>query len=1627
MSYWEYFGNIQDKFKQKPGTGPQPLNADGRLGFGLTLDIATSLPKNPATYDKNIREARDLATDANNLLESGRQKLISGSGAVIGKPAGIAAGAVIGSAIPGVGTTIGAGVGAAAYGIAELDKVTDGKLTTALMAGTKGVRSNYAFTRDVAKHDAGMGILSGLLMIGVGVGAAAAIIGSGGAATPAVFAGLLAAYGTGKAQREVAKAGLFESISKDIEKSARLSETAVGQERYNVGRDVVHVASKITTIETLGDTSKGIGAITSGLINIGFEAAVSPDIKAVQLGGIGLRGALVGGISDPSSGLIASKFAKSSMGAKYLAKRLADDVDLLTRTGAGEKTVYTPVFEFYRNNDVATILERGNFKDNEFGQIGANLVAGKSDEAISLVLRVGRGDKNAIAELEAKHPATFAEMLRYEGVLDTIDARIPFSSLEKFQPTLNGKQIPIATEVIENELKDLRTQYSWLDKSLKLDSALQDTTVSRIPGIERLRNDIAKQRAVNKLEQAATDTISRETTFGNIVQTVYQKNALSAKIITIHRRLDDAPHQTVNFNEAIQSATRVRTTMREAIVQKVFPPAEAKNFYDSFITAKNETEKLGVIQQITERVFEQVANKYNVPASIKDLVLTEYITLTKRNRSKAKVANAENKAYMIDEAGDVVKDPHLISQLANGAYLPDVALIDKAFARYAKRKGEEVGLPINAAIMGKAVIDEFNSIWRYFTLARVGFPINILRDSTLRTWADGALFLSFKALTEQSMEAISKSANTAQQIRRWGAGVVDPKKNMKNIREQVSLNESALLAAKESLSRAKYDPLKPPKEMSPELKRLVDYVNVIESTVKELRRQEDALVQGIPSKRVGRDKITVSGYDFPAAFSGRFGDLSFQKLRGKDDIRGLLASVRELEMAEVRRDRVGGHSVKAIDNEDIHLQAWDNTINNILRNDPISREIMSRNVKNLTPAQIEKEVVDWIRSPKSGTIVERFGYDKELKRDMRYGDAKVIYQRAAAAINQFAPDIKLQELIMADKANVLELKKMYPDLSKRPDVISDLAMDLLGQSNVVRNFSNKTKDVVTWMATVPTSRLSYNPYFQAKYEQKLQSMVAVANAQGRKLSDVNQAQFESTARAYAIAEYRKKINSFNRDMNYPAWIDYVMAFFPAVVEQWRAYGKIALEHPEFPLKVQQMMAIPSQISQVQVDEFGTEYTEVTLPILGIKGRIPTSWFNPYNPTGGHILSAGPVATATVNEVAKRVDLPAKFTEAILPFGTQANAFGALTPNTIRRGGQGFQALFLKSGEQYNKDMSMFMDMKRKEFEDENHAKPTAKELANIYNESSKDSISLAILRALGAGVLPSQPRYVSPLQVYSDLLSKYNREYGTEGNERFTNDYPEYYLLVDKLTDSTSGLRSDDTAVGLVKKNKGIVEEMVATVGEKNLSVLGAVFNDDDYNFSSTAQAYLVTNAIPGTRTKFKEQGAALENARSSIVTDGWRKWNQLIETVTLSLRDSNLSPSSGYGKVVLDTYKKNFVEQMRQENSLWVKEKESASFAEKRNSTIDALTIAANSDMWKDLAKQPRWHTLVEYLNFRYDVYDELKRRNTTITTDKATDIKRKADDYVAKLRSEDINFGKFYDRYFDGDEFDYVPEGEK
>ena len=95
-------------------------------------------------------------------------------------------------------------------------------------------------------------------------------------------------------------------------------------------------------------------------------------------------------------------------------------------------------------------------------------------------------------------------------------------------------------------------------------------------------------------------------------------------------------------------------------------------------------------------------------------------------------------------------------------------------------------------------------------------------------------------------------------------------------------------------------------------------------------------------------------------------------------------------------------------------------------------------------------------------------------------------------------------------------------------------------------------------------------------------------------------------------------------------------------------------------------------------------------------------------------------------------------------------------------------------------------------------------------------------------------------------------------------------------------------------------------------------------------------------------------------------------------------------------------------------------------NKTVDALTYVLNNDkMWKDLSQNPRWYAVLNYLNFRYDVNQQLKMIGTTIDGNNAIHVREDVREFVDTLKNQSPDFVKFYERYFENDKFDYVPGG--
>jgi hypothetical protein len=373
---------------------------------------------------------------------------------------------------------------------------------------------------------------------------------------------------------------------------------------------------------------------------------------------------------------------------------------------------------------------------------------------------------------------------------------------------------------------------------------------------------------------------------------------------------------------------------------------------------------------------------------------------------------------------------------------------------------------------------------------------------------------------------------------------------------------------------------------------------------------------------------------------------------------------------------------------------------------------------------------------------------------------------------------------------------------------------------------------------------------------------------------------------------------------------------------------------------------------------------------------------------------------------------------------------AYTPNTWRKASEMYNA-WKGDGEQFNKDVNMISKQYLFDFIEDNDRQPNPSEFNQIQIRGEKDALAMSVLKFVSSLTLPQQPKMRTAISYYQDRFSEAIKLDPINGSENFMKDNPDYFMLADRLTNNLSGIRSDETAVALLERNNFATREIVTNIAD--LSALGAVFNDDNYAFSSAADAWLRTQKIPGLDSKYKASEASLLNMKSTIVNKGWTDWFKLIQVVSTEMKKPpyNLDPARGYGDVVLQQYKDAFIEQQKIENPMWYDEKINSSGGGDKGrmaSVIKAVTIAANTpSMWKDLSQQPRWSAIVEYMNFRYEINDELKRRDVGYDTKSAIDLRNQVTLKVWELRNKDVKFGQFYDRYFDGDDFsvifDYTP----
>ena len=122
-------------------------------------------------------------------------------------------------------------------------------------------------------------------------------------------------------------------------------------------------------------------------------------------------------------------------------------------------------------------------------------------------------------------------------------------------------------------------------------------------------------------------------------------------------------------------------------------------------------------------------------------------------------------------------------------------------------------------------MDELQAVWRSGTLARGGFPINILRDANFRAWSDASMFSLYSQMSQSTLEAMTNGLNSIKKISALERDTNNPKRTLKKIRNTVDENTRILNVLEGNLEAEGYykKPKKgaPPIEFPPSVERLV--------------------------------------------------------------------------------------------------------------------------------------------------------------------------------------------------------------------------------------------------------------------------------------------------------------------------------------------------------------------------------------------------------------------------------------------------------------------------------------------------------------------------------------------------------------------------------------------------------------------------------------------------------------------------------------------------------------------------------------------------------------------------------------------------------------------------------------
>jgi hypothetical protein len=294
-------------------------------------------------------------------------------------------------------------------------------------------------------------------------------------------------------------------------------------------------------------------------------------------------------------------------------------------------------------------------------------------------------------------------------------------------------------------------------------------------------------------------------------------------------------------------------------------------------------------------------------------------------------------------------------------------------------------------------------------------------------------------------------------------------------------------------------------------------------------------------------------------------------------------------------------------------------------------------------------------------------------------------------------------------------------------------------------------------------------------------------------------------------------------------------------------------------------------------------------------------------------------------------------------------------------------------------------------------------------------------------ILPFAPQFNSPYKYYIDKWHEYSQKFGLRADDKFLQDYPDFFDFATSLSKNPTNSGSTMDDVQNAKRYSSLIADIApdnpALVGLITRTTNGAQFNPTAYWWQSE------TSISPGTPEKFRGKATPAESVAQNEARKGWAIYRRMTAIIDGKLAERGLSSVEQKGAEDLKFAKESAVRALSTETdpvtgksngqpSAWYIDYRDVDGL-KTAKTINGLRkIVQNERFMQDNSSNVTWKSIQVYLQIRDSIARSLQARpSTAITAQTNEDLKMSLDYYVSQLRSGDIGFADIYDRFLSQD----------